>query len=88
MTVKAKINPDAALPSASATGTMAQWHQNRQKLRAAVPAKASWGAPQATPKFDWTYNSLEVRGLVFNFSFLRSDQFTHIRNEIYKYVGK
>ena len=37
MTVKAKIEPDAAISSAAATGAMAQWCQNYQNPRATVP---------------------------------------------------
>ena len=66
MTVKAKIERDAAPPRTAATGVMAQWHQKRQNLRVAVPEKASWGSSPATLKFDRNYDDLKVRGLVFN----------------------
>ena len=88
MTVKAKINPDAAPPSAVATWTTAEWRQNLQNPREAVPVKLSWGGTPSTTKFDDIYNNLKGRGIVFDSANPQSDQVTHVRHKNSEYVGK
>ena len=83
MTIRAKIDPDAA-PSSAAAAT-AQWRRNRQKSRDAVPAKES---QPFTPKFDRTWYGLKVRGLVFEYANPLADHFTLVRREIAEYVRK
>ena len=87
MTVRAKIKPDAAPSSTVATVATAQWRQNCQKTRDAVPLKESRGATPATPNFDGTCNGLKGRGIVFNSTNPRANRFMHIRREITEYVG-
>ena len=85
MTIRAKIKPDAAPPSGLTTGATAQWHQNHQKPRAAVPAKES---QSSTLKFDRACNGLNGRGLVFDSTNRYTGRFTLVRLEIAEYIGK
>ena len=79
ITVKSKIDPDAAPSSAAATGATAQWRQTFQKPRSTIPAKASRGVPPATNKFDGTCDGLKGCGLVFDFADPIVDLFKNCR---------
>ena len=88
MTMRAKIDLDAAPSGAEVMGVMAQWRWNHHSPRAAVPEKASWGAPPSTPKFGGTYYGRKGCSLVFNYAESCEDWFTHVRREIVDYVNK